>query len=304
MPNSATSGGSQRTEWVTADRRTDGVSLKSVKMNSPTRIAAALVAAGVLASSACGSASTSDSNVVVGPLGTVPGVRGLVQPPTSPPGYGEVSLDPPIVGGRAETIGEEAAGPRLLMIGDSILASMATRYGDLACRTLNPLGWKVAVEAEVGRFVDLGVRVVKRKLPQGFDAAVVFLGTNYRGVQDEYRAAMIEILDQLAPRPVIVLTASEHNKNISEVNRVIIEQIGERQNLWFIDWRRLSKNPGMLWRDGIHPTEEGEQFLIDAIAQVLGTAPGGQPGECLPSEFTNDSTLEVKPPTIDSKSST
>ena len=114
--------------------------------------------------------------------------------------------------------------------------------------------------------------------------------------------AMIEILDQLSPRPVIVLTASEHNKNISEVNRVVIEQVGERQNLWLIDWRRLSKNPGMLWRDGIHPTEEGEQFLIDTIAQVLGEAPGGQPGQCLASEFVNDTTLDVKPPTIDKSS--
>ena len=264
---------------------------------------AAVLVVGSLVIAACGSQGASDSNVIIGPLETVPGIRALVQPPTSPPGYGDVSLDPPIVGGRAEKVGDAAEGPRLLMIGDSILASMATRYGDLACRTLNPLGWSVAVEAEVGRFVDLGVRVVKRKLPQGFDAAVVFLGTNYRGVQDEYRAAMIEILDQLAPRPVIVLTASEHNKNLSEVNRVVIEQVGERQNLWLIDWRRLSKNPGMLWRDGIHPTEDGEQFLIDTIAEVLGQAPDGQAGECLPSEFLNDSTLDDRPPTIDKKTS-
>lgn len=251
---------------------------------------------------ACGGSPASGSNVMVGPLGTVPGVRGLVQPPTSPPGYGEVSLDPPVVGGRSETIGQSSDGNRLLMIGDSILASMATRYGDLACRTLNPLGWSVAVEAEVGRFVDLGVRVVKRKVPQGFDAAVVFLGTNYRGVEEEYRAAMVEILDALAPRPVLLLTASEHNEDIEEVNRVVVEQVGQRDNVWLIDWRRLSKNPGMIWRDGIHPTEEGEQFLIDSIAEVLGEAPGGRPGECLPSEFVSDTTLEVKPPTIEGQS--
>lgn len=287
---------------VTADRRVEGVSLKVVTRCPLTKIRTALLAVGVLVLGACGSDAASKSNVIIGPLGTVPGVRVLVQPPTSPPGYGDVSLDPPVVGGRAETIGEAASGARLLMIGDSILASMATRYGDLACRTLNPLGWKVALEAEVGRFVDLGVRVVKKKLPQGFDAAVVFLGTNYRGVQDEFRAAMIEILDQLSPRPVVVVTVSEHNKNLSEVNRVIIEQVGERQNLWLIDWRRLSKNPGILWRDGIHPTEDGEQYLIDTIAQVLGQAPGGRPGECLPSEFVADTTLEVKPPTIDKQS--
>lgn len=269
--------------------------------NAP-RVALVSIVLASLAMTGCATQSSAESNAIVGPLGTVPGVRALVQPPTSPPGFGDVSLDPPVVGGHAETIGEAAAGPRLLMIGDSIFASLATRYGDLACRTLTPLGWKVAVEAEVGRFVDLGVRVVKRKLPQGFDAAIVFLGTNYRGVQDEYRAAMTEILDQLAPRPVIILTASEHNDDIAEVNRVVIEQVGQRDNVWLIDWRRLSKNPGVLWRDGIHPTEEGEKFLIDTIAQVLGQAPGGKPGECLPSEFVSDTTLDVKPPTIQNSS--
>lgn len=288
---------------MTVDQRVEAVSLIDVKRSSTIRPTVAILVLGSLILGACGGKSATESNVIVGPLGTVPGVRALVQPPTSPPGYGEVSLDPLVVGGRSETIGEAAAGPKLLMIGDSILASTATRYGDLGCTTLVPLGWKVAIEAEVGRFVDLGVRIVKRKLPQGFDAAVVFLGTNYRGVQDEYRTAMIEILDRLAPRPVLILTVSEHDKEIAEVNRVIIEQVGQRENVWLIDWRRLSKNPGILWRDGIHPTEEGEKFLIDTIARVLGKAPGGQAGECLPSEFLEDSTLEVKPPTIDGTTS-
>lgn len=271
------------------------------RISKVRRVSILLGAAAICA--ACAGASASGSDAIVGPLGTVPGVRGLVQPPTSPPVYGEVSLNPPALAGRAELVGQAAGGPRLLMIGDSIFAGMATRYGDLACRTLVPLGWKVSVEAEVGRFVDLGVRVVKKKLPEGFDAAVVFLGTNYRGVQDEYRTALAEILDQLDPRPVVLLTASEHNKNISEVNRVVVEQVGQRANVWLIDWRRLSKNPGMLWKDGIHPTVEGEQFLIDTISQVLGPAPGGKTGECLPSEFVADTTLDVKPPTIDKPSS-
>lgn len=263
------------------------------------RLLGLTTACGVMVLAACASGSASDSNVVVGPLGTVPGVHALVQPVTTPAGYGEISLSEPIVGGRTQTIGESAKGPKVLMIGDSIFAGMATRYSDLACKTLMPLGWKVSVEAEVGRFVDLGVKVVDRKLSQGFDAAVVLLGTNYREVQDDFRKTLIEILDKLAPRPVIILTVSEYKKTIAEVNQVVIEQIGERDNLWFIDWRRLSKNPGILWRDGIHPTEEGEKYLIDRIAEVLGTAPGGQPGECLPSEFTSDTTLDVKPPTID-----
>ena len=193
------------------------------------------------------------------------------------------------------TVGDAAEGPRLLMIGDSIFASMATRYGDLACRTLVPQGWQVAVEAEVGRFIDLGLRVVTRKLPQGFDAAVLFLGTNYRDDQAEYRSTLVEILDRLSSIPVVILTASEHRFEINEVNDVVIEQVGQRDNLWLIDWRRLSKKPGILWKDGIHPSTDGEKYLIAEIAKVLGTAPGSGSGTCLPSEFVADTSLENGP---------
>lgn len=255
-----------------------------------------LMAAAVLTAltgTACG--GDTGSEAPTGPLGTVGGVRALVQPPTSPPDFDQDLSSSPTVGGKALTVGEAAEGPRLLMIGDSLFAAMASRYNDRACTTLIPQGWQVAVEAEVGRFVDLGVKVVKRKLPQGFDAAVVLLGTNYRDDQAEYRAALVEILDQLSALPVVILTVTEHRYEISEVNDVIIEQVGQRDNLWLIDWRRLSKKPGILWKDGIHPTTEGEKLLISEIAKVLGTAPGGGAGDCLPSEFSADTTLENGP---------
>lgn len=258
----------------------------------PVTALGVLVLLSVMAS-ACGGSSS--SNGPTGPLGTVAGVRALVQPPTSPPDLDQDLSVSPTVGGKALTVGEAAEGRRLLMIGDSIFASMATRYGDLACQTLVPQGWQVSVEAEVGRFVDLGVRVVNRKLPQGVDAAVLFLGTNYRNDQAEYRATLIEILDQLVAIPVVILTASEHRFEITEVNDVIIEQVGQRENLWLIDWRRLSKNPGVLWKDGIHPSTDGEKYLITEIANVLGTAPGTNAGTCMPSEFVADTSLENGP---------
>lgn len=242
---------------------------------------------------ACGGDSSSSGPPE--PLGMVEGIRALVQPPTSPPDFDQDLSVSPTVGGKAVTVGETAKGRRLLMIGDSIFASLATRYGDLACRTLVPQGWQVSVEAEVGRFVDLGLRVVERKLPQGFDAVVIFLGTNYRDSQVEYRAALIEILDRLSALPVVILTASEHRFEITEVNDVIIEQVGQRNNLWLIDWRRLSKKPGVMWKDGIHPTEEGEVYLISEIAKVLGTASGSGTASCLPSEFVADTSLENGP---------
>jgi hypothetical protein len=243
-----------------------------------------------LIGASCGNSSSTTG--ASGPLGTVAGVRALVQPVTTPPDYDQDLSTSPTVGGKALTVGEAAEGPRLLMVGDSIFAALATRYGDLACRTLNPQGWQVSVEAEVGRFIDQGLKIMNRKIPQGFDAVVFFMGTNYRNDQADYRAILVKILDELSSVPVVLLTASEHRFEITEVNDVIIEQVGQRDNVWLIDWRRLSKKPGVLSKDGIHPSEDGEIYLTSEIAAVLGSAPGNARGTCLPSEFVADSNLE------------
>jgi hypothetical protein len=157
------------------------------------------------------------------------------------------------------------------------------------------MGWQVAVEAERGRFIDLGLRIVNKKLPQGFDAAVLFLGTNYGKKQDVYQEYLDKILDELAPRPVIILTATEYKPFMQEVNAVIEEEVRTRDNLWLVDWREISKTPGVLWKDGIHPVDAGNVLLMDSIISVLGNAPGGEPGECLKVEFKDDAPLSNLP---------
>lgn len=253
----------------------------------------AIVATLVFAA-ACGS-SSSDGVTTTAVTGTVAGVGNLPEQGSS------TSIDPTPqdstpVESRPLTVGELSDGPRLLMIGDSIFAAVSRRYSNMACERLVPLGWQVAVEAERGRFIDLGLRIVKAKLPQGFDAAVLFLGTNYGKKQDVYKEYLDKILDELAPRPVIILTATEYKPFIQEVNAVIEEEVRTRDNLWLVDWRELSKTPGMLWKDGIHPVDAGNVLLMDSIIKVLGNAPGGAPGECLKVEFKDDAPLTNVPP--------
>jgi len=139
---------------------------------------------------------------------------------------------------------------------------------------------------------------VKQKLPQGFDAAVVFLGTNYGKKQDVYKEYLDKILDELAPRPVIILTATEYKPFIQEVNSVIEQEVKTRDNLWLVDWREISQTPGTLWKDGIHPVDVGNVLLMDSIIKVLGNAPGGDPGECLKVEFKDDAPLTNAPPVV------
>ena len=117
-----------------------------------------------LTTGACGIASTSASDTG-DPVGTpVPTLAGVgVLPDTVPPNRAPlVMVRAPLNedGTTAELIGVVAEGNRVLLIGDSILASTATRYGREMCDALNPLGWSVEVDAEPGRFVEFGNKVL------------------------------------------------------------------------------------------------------------------------------------------------
>ena len=250
----------------------------------------------LIAAVSCGS-SGSNGATTTAVSGTVAGIGNLPDQ-VSTTAVNSVSETSTSLESRPLTVGELSDGPRLLMIGDSIFAAVSRRYSNMACDRLVPLGWQVAVEAERGRFIDLGLRIVKQKLPQGFDAAVLFLGTNYGKKQDIYKEYLDKILDQLAPRPVIILTATEYKPFIQEVNAVIEEEVKTRDNLWLVDWREISKTPGTLWKDGIHPVDAGNVLLMDSIIKVLGSAPGGAPGECLKVEFKDDAPLTNAPPVV------
>ena len=246
-----------------------------------------------LAIASCGSDASSPSSTVdvpstVAGVGSLPplGLRplGLADTPNTFPSGEPVPV-------RDETVGDVATGPRLLMIGDSILATVSRRYSNLACQELTPLGWQVSVEAEVGRAVEFGLRVLSEKMDETWHAAVVFLGTNYWRDQDQYEADLVKILDRLEPRPTVLLSVSEWGVGQREVNEVIADQVLTRDNVWFLDWKSISETPGVLSSDRIHPSDEGNELLVSLLAEVLGRAPGDEKGSCLPSEFVDDMRL-------------
>jgi len=242
---------------------------------------------------ACGSDETTPSST--GPLGTVAGV-GTLPDDSASSGDPADSNSGSLPGGRQLTVGEVADGNRVLFIGDSIFAALSRRFNGIGCGLLVPLGWQVSIEAERGKPINLGLEIIDKKLPQGFDAFVLFLGTNYGRDQAKYREMLREILDTLAPRPVIILTATEYKPIIAEVNEVILEEVAARDNLWLLDWRTISKGAGILWKDGIHPVAAGNEVLMERIIELLGSAPAPATGKCLPSEFSDDAPLTDLPP--------
>ena len=273
---------------------------------------------------ACGGsvAGTGDpaTTPVATPLPTVPGVGVL---PATIPATSPSAIEPLVVitrpltadGDLAELVGDQVAGNRLLMIGDSIFAGAETRYGGELCAGLEPLGWAVEVAAEAGRFVEFGVSVVRRLVPEpstgesdaadvdsttstepvpagddDWDAAAVFLGSNYNGDQENYDTKMRTILDRLAPRPTLLFTVTEYRTNYAEVTEVIEGLVADYPNVTLIDWATAARTPGVLRPDGLHPNDAGEIVLVDLTAAALGEAPSGE-ADCIRSQFRDDSAI-------------
>ena len=109
-----------------------------------------------MAFAACAGAGTGDitaDQVALAPLPTVGGVG--VLPSTVPPEREPlVPVTRPVQedGTAAELVGDKVIDNRLLVIGDSIMASTATRYSGLMCDKLVPLGW--AVEGRVRQVLE------------------------------------------------------------------------------------------------------------------------------------------------------
>ncbi|MEO5724789.1 MAG: hypothetical protein ABIQ39_07125, partial [Ilumatobacteraceae bacterium] len=162
---------------------------------------------------ACGSAGAASvpASATVSGVGVLPGTEGTTTSDrTSVLTTGGVSTSSSgvtvLVGG---PVGLRASGNRILMIGDSVLASTSSRYTNDMCNVLVPLGWQVEIDAEVGRFIDFGAKVLDDRLSAGWDAAVVFLGSNYNNDLLSYTQALDRLVRRLSPNPVVLVTVSE-----------------------------------------------------------------------------------------------
>ena len=230
---------------------------------------------------ACGGASAGGDSFLEG-IGRIPGAQSV---------GADVQVDGADLtapGVQGQVLGASATGNRLIVIGDSILAGTAARYGNEMCNTLVPMGWNTVVEAEAGQPASFGRDVLKARIYDGWDAAVVFLGTNPSANIDRYRQDMTRIIESLAPRPTLLLTTTLFRESQKAVNDVIREIAASHSNVSLLDWGTASMQPGVLNKDNVHPTTAGRTLLVRAIAAAVGNAPTS-PGKCLPAQFTDDS---------------
>jgi hypothetical protein len=274
-----------------------------VQMSVRRSIAVVMAVASIGAG--CGDADD-ESGGTIPPATPPPTLDGVGAVPAMPSAVREpvIAVRPPVNadGTEAELIGTVVDGNRVLMIGDSILASTSSRYGNHMCEAVVPLGWEVVVEAEPSRFVEFGNQVLDKLLRDDADpdeewnTAVVFLGTNYRGNAVQYEGELVEILDRLTPRPVVLFTVTEYRSNYVEVNEVVNRLGAARDNVTVLDWKTISEAPGILSTDRLHPTDTGRRVLAESVAAALGPVAGE--GECVRSTFRDDSAIRGDSSTV------
>ena len=267
-----------------------------------------LLASLALALVACGSGealSREEPPATVGDVGQLPSevVAATSAPPdaavesTEPAGTTETTAESPSTSVATATavagpVGRVVDGNRLLVIGDSIMASTTQRYGGAMCNRLVPMGWATEIDAESGQHIEFGREVLSERQAAGWDAAVIMLGNNYGGDPQAYADVLTEIVDDLAPRPVVLLTVTEFREDRAEVNFVVRTMAAQHDNVRVVEWAertRDGRDGGLVSGDGLHLTDAGREELVTMISGALGRAPAGSEGECLPSGFTDDS---------------
>lgn len=184
-------------------------------------------------------------------------------------------------------------GARVLMIGDSLMASTSSRYGGEMCETVTPEGWDVEVDAETGRFIDFGDDVLDDRLDENFDVVVIMLGNNYGANPDVFEEMLRDQVDRIDGRPTVLSTVTVFQPNRADVNDIIYDIAKDHDNVRVIDWAgETAENAALTGGDGLHLTDLGRARFADMVAAELGDAPardGFDDGACLSSAFTDDS---------------
>lgn len=198
--------------------------------------------------------------------------------------------DPDSFAGGA-ALADIVGGNRVLMIGDSVMASTSARYGGEMCDSVITGGWDVEVDAETGRFIDFGDKVLDQRLDADFDVVVILLGNNYGANPDVYEEYLRDLVERIDDRPVILSTVTVFQPNRMEVNDIIYDIAQDFHNIRVLDWAgETETNAALTGGDGLHLTDAGRARFADMVAAELGDAPSGAgEGDCLGSSFTDDS---------------
>jgi hypothetical protein len=217
-------------------------------------------------------------------------------PPTSKPSVTTTTL-PSIPSAPIESpIGDLVDGDRILLIGDSILASAAPRNGGELCAALVLFGWRAEIDAVADRGIDFAAGVLDARLideqdqHDDWDVVALSFGSDEDGSDTdavaEFGTELGELIERVTPRPVVLYTLGGEDAGRSAVNDVIRAQPQSHHNVLVVDFADAGGDGVPLVDDsGRALTDDGMRRFSIRTAAAVGEAPGGGEGTCLPSEY-------------------
>jgi hypothetical protein len=173
------------------------------------------------------------------------------------------------------TVDPQITDDRLFLLGDSVMNTMSAANTDEARKVLEPLGWRVTMDAMDGRFTEQAVDVLRQRRRDIGQVVVILIGNNFGGDEKAIGAQFDTMLSLLTGVPKIVfLTVEEFQPVQAEVNRELqrVKSIDRRVTL--VDWNSIVRAaPGANRADGLHLTPFGAAVLAGTIADAVGPAP-------------------------------
>lgn len=193
-------------------------------------------------------------------------------------------------------IGDEVFGNRLLLIGDTVIASTAPRFDGEMCDVFEAFGWQAEIAAEPGRFVEFGRDVVAARIvpeePE-WDAVAVMLGNHFDGDVAAFRSELDALLVELDPRPVLLYTLVEDDTFQVDLNEVIRDMPRFHPHVVLLDWSQIAADDTevILAATPSGLSDEGRRRLALFTAAALGEPPTTEAAGCVPPVFVDDSAI-------------
>src|SRR5262249_50493486 len=164
---------------------------------------------------------------------------------------------------------------RLFLLGDSVMGTMRAGNTDEARKVLQPLGWKVTLDAVDGRFPAEAIDVLRARRREIGQVVVILIGNNYGGDENLMAQQFDTMVALLTGVPRIVfLTVEEFTADRAEVNKELRRVAATNPQVQLVDWNSVvSTTTGANLPDGLHLTPFGAAVLARTIADAVGPAP-------------------------------
>ena len=157
-------------------------------------------------------------------------------------------------------------------------------------------GWAAEIDAASDRGIDFAAGVLDARLPDDedqandWDVVALSFGSDVDGTDAdavaEFGTELGELVERVAPRPVLLYTLVDEGEDRAAVNDVIRAQPQSHANALVIEFADAGDDGVPVVADsGRELTDDGMKRFSIRTAAIVGDAPGDGDGACLPSEY-------------------